>query len=852
MRYRFEDLELDEERFELRRGHVVIDIEPQSLRLLLRLVEADGAVVARDELIRDVLGVDHASDDALFKAVQRARRAVGDDGRAQRLIKTVAGRGYRFVGELLDPPPAANEADPDRAPGVPRVESADPSRATPLLAAQDASTEVSAEPVELRPRPHRLSWLPVALLLLVVALGIAWGTGRSTERMGDAVSGFDLELMTPEQIDEVWRSLPASAHVATAVVDGLRHLREGDPRAACARLDPAHAAAPDDPFVGAAMARTQLALGDFETAAAMARTAFEAARKMPARRRLDLDALVLETEGDLDAAAARYDALFALAPEQPRYALAALRCRVESGRAHLDDEFAEVEARLALHELSEETEAERLGLEARHRLNGGDFAGATHAAAQLEELAQSRGLSGLVARARWMQVEALQALGRFDAALALVQEAPGLDALPDGELRSTLVRSRDHAYRGQGDQALALLDALRSDLASKNQTNNLPLALALAADASRLALQRRDLQAAEELGAEAIRIARRLGNRGRLATLLRRQADVLADQTRFDEAESLYLEALAQHRAFGDRTGEAGVLFGLGLMHRLDGDPYRAAERLAESETLYASLERPARRSIVLYNLASVNVSLCRLDAAQQQLEQSRLLEDEMEQPGGVAWALHGLALVSFEQGELERAAEQIQEALALRRSVGDSAGVVASEVRRALVLDRSDRSTEALEVLDRLLAGPLEKPSEMRNLALNLRSYALIHLGRLEAAAANVVQARRANAEIGVAFSSTLTDLTAADLELQLGAFDAARALAARARDRAEKLHDLAALVEARRLLLESEHRLGLGSQAARIERAQALVDDAERFGCTERARTAAAWLARLRAGQD
>ena len=325
---------------------------------------------------------------------------------------------------------------------------------------------------------------------------------------------------------------------------------------------------------------------------------------------------------------------------------------------------------------------------------------------------------------------------------------------------------------------------------------------------------------------------------------------MLTDAGRFDDAEALYVEALALHRQSGDPGGEAGVLLGLGLLQRLLGEPYQAADRLDEAAALYASIGRRDRQSVVLYNVASVNVSLCRLDAARDALEESRRIEEEARQTAGVAWALHGLALVSFEQGDLARAGDEIREALALRRELGDISGIVVSEVRQALILDRSDRSVEALALLDGLLAGALEEPSEMRNLALNLRSYALIHLGRLDDAAANVAISRQANAEIGVAFSDTLTDLVAADLAIQQAEFEEALELAARARDQAERLHDQAALIEARRLLLEAEHRLEMRPAATRVEQARALVDDARRLGCSARLREAEAWLERVGGG--
>jgi DNA-binding winged helix-turn-helix (wHTH) protein len=63
-------------------------------------------VVTRQALF-DALWPEHfVSDDALERLVVLARRAVGDSGRTQRVIKTVRGRGYRFVAPVEEHPPA--------------------------------------------------------------------------------------------------------------------------------------------------------------------------------------------------------------------------------------------------------------------------------------------------------------------------------------------------------------------------------------------------------------------------------------------------------------------------------------------------------------------------------------------------------------------------------------------------------------------------------------------------------------------------------------------------------------------------------------------------------------------------
>jgi DNA-binding winged helix-turn-helix (wHTH) protein/tetratricopeptide (TPR) repeat protein len=99
MIYLFADHELDTRRFELRRrgsgGSVAM--EPQVFDVLRFLVEHADRVVTKDELLDSVWGTRFVTESALTSRIKDARRAVGDDGRSQRVIRTVHGRGYRLA-----------------------------------------------------------------------------------------------------------------------------------------------------------------------------------------------------------------------------------------------------------------------------------------------------------------------------------------------------------------------------------------------------------------------------------------------------------------------------------------------------------------------------------------------------------------------------------------------------------------------------------------------------------------------------------------------------------------------------------------------------------------------------------
>ena len=96
--YAFDSFELDSGKFELRRGGERVPCEPQVLRLLFLLVANADRFVPRDEIIDVVWNGRIISEAALSSRIKSARRALGDDGASQRLIRTVHGQGFRFVG----------------------------------------------------------------------------------------------------------------------------------------------------------------------------------------------------------------------------------------------------------------------------------------------------------------------------------------------------------------------------------------------------------------------------------------------------------------------------------------------------------------------------------------------------------------------------------------------------------------------------------------------------------------------------------------------------------------------------------------------------------------------------------
>ena len=100
MQLAFGDYVLDSGRRELRRSSVPVAVEPQVFDLLLYLVQNRERVVTKDDLIATVWKGRIVSDSTLTTRINAARKAVGDSGEQQTLIKTYARKGIRFVGDV--------------------------------------------------------------------------------------------------------------------------------------------------------------------------------------------------------------------------------------------------------------------------------------------------------------------------------------------------------------------------------------------------------------------------------------------------------------------------------------------------------------------------------------------------------------------------------------------------------------------------------------------------------------------------------------------------------------------------------------------------------------------------------
>lgn len=101
MRYLFNNYSVDRDCFELHGPDGArIAIEPQAISLLILLIENNDRMLGKEEIYETIWHGKVVSESALSSRIKMIRQAVGDDGRKQNTIRTIHGKGFRFIATL--------------------------------------------------------------------------------------------------------------------------------------------------------------------------------------------------------------------------------------------------------------------------------------------------------------------------------------------------------------------------------------------------------------------------------------------------------------------------------------------------------------------------------------------------------------------------------------------------------------------------------------------------------------------------------------------------------------------------------------------------------------------------------
>lgn len=168
MIYRFGPYELDLAKAELRMGTTPCPLQPQVFALLAFLVEHRERLVSKDEIFEKVWDGRIVTDSALTSRIKHARKALGDDGKVQRYIKTIHGQGFRFVAEVRVTRASDTSVIDDSRSKVPLADPGIPSTTRPSIAVLpfrnlsetgEFATIAEGLPDELITELARLRWL---------------------------------------------------------------------------------------------------------------------------------------------------------------------------------------------------------------------------------------------------------------------------------------------------------------------------------------------------------------------------------------------------------------------------------------------------------------------------------------------------------------------------------------------------------------------------------------------------------------------------------------------------------------------------------------------------------------------
>lgn len=213
MIFAFSVYELDLDRRELRRAGTPLRIEPKVFDLLVYLLQHHDRFVSRQDLHDYLWPNQFVSEHALTYCVAEARKAVGDSGRTQGLIKTIHGRGYCFIAPLIErpgleippaaPATAASASVQDSAPTTPKS----------VPAPVDVPPQIIPMPVSL-PRWPAMEAERRQLTML-------WCRGVATSRHP--------RRLDPEELHQIWQAVQERCDQVIARFEGhiAQHFGEG-------------------------------------------------------------------------------------------------------------------------------------------------------------------------------------------------------------------------------------------------------------------------------------------------------------------------------------------------------------------------------------------------------------------------------------------------------------------------------------------------------------------------------------------------------------------------------------------------------------------------------------------------
>ncbi|HZU69517.1 MAG TPA: tetratricopeptide repeat protein [Ktedonobacteraceae bacterium] len=214
-----------------------------------------------------------------------------------------------------------------------------------------------------------------------------------------------------------------------------------------------------------------------------------------------------------------------------------------------------------------------------------------------------------------------------------------------------------------------------------------------------------DLERAQQLCQESLRLYRALGDTCGIAWSLYRSGLVAYRKNDYPLARSLVEESLAVFRKLGNQEDLAYPLLGLGIVAVGQRKIEEARPLLEESLTLFRKSGHKEGMAFALLYLGYALFVQKEVTPASSAAEESLALFSELHHKEGSAQALHLLSQALLYQGEYSRARSLLEEALGLFREIEDKHGIATSLLRLAQIyaVSQGDLTTSGLLIEESL-----------------------------------------------------------------------------------------------------------------------------------------------------
>lgn len=637
---------------------------------------------------------------------------------------------------------------------------------------------------------------------------LSYSENGSEEELGTLVSRLGDRLREGLQVTGGEGAAPARLATPEATrlyAEGLARLRRFDAQGARARLERAVAADPESPLAHSALGEAWQALGYEERSREEARQAFELAQDLSWEERRWLEARYREAARQWTDAAALYDGLAQVFPDEVRYGLRLARVQVAAGQGARALATAE-----ALEKLPEPAGADpRISLaEAEAALSQSDYDRLLQAARRAVAQGESSGARLLVARGRLLEGQGLEEQGKLDEAAVAYREATRLHADAGdrvGEARALQSIAIVLAKQGniEGSQGL-----MEEALATYRQAGSRQDETKVLANLANLAIFRRDFTDADRLYRESAALAQEIRDHRGEARALTNLATLNRELGKLEEAEELNRQVLEVWRELGDRSQYALTLNNLALTLIDQEERAEALVLLQEALEVFEEIGDPTSAAAARTNIAEIRRDRGELAGAEELFREALAVYREVGARPRIAATLIQIGDLQRLRGELNAARESFREAQALFQETGAARNAILCRMSLArLALDGGD--PEAAAELAGRAATELGEGGDRANqsLALATQARALAATGKAEEARSLTARA----AALAAAEGNAETRLTVA---LDEAVVSAAGGLADRARESLAGIARDAAAAGLAEIALEA--RLALGGLEA------------------------------------